>query len=127
MTEPDALLLADPSIPTIVLAGKSWPVPHLAPRQNRIVGPLLIERIRGISKLTTEAVDDLTTIAFWALQRGHRALTREEFDEMPVGIDELLAALGVIGKQTGLFRDAKPGENGTPLPLADTTSPTGTP
>jgi hypothetical protein len=107
---------------TITLAGRHWPIPTLAPRQNRIVIPALLEVIpkiicarseasdgTGFSQLAryldTQTYDRLTEIVFMALTRAHPALTRAEFDDMSIDTAELLAALNPIARAAGLYRD----------------------
>jgi hypothetical protein len=107
---------------TITLAGKHWPVPTLAPRQNRTVVPALLEVIpkiihaRGDASdvtgfaqlaryLDTQTYDRITEIAFMALTRAHPALTRAEFDDMSVDTAELLGALNPIARAAGLYRE----------------------
>jgi len=134
-TEPDKKLLDDPSTLTIKLDGKSWPVPKLAPKQNKIVVPLILEltpriteAMRSVKKpaegadrdvvgefmesyltalqkvMTERDMTNLYTIVYWALERGHKGLSREEFDDMPIGALEAVEAVTVITKQTGVFR-----------------------
>jgi hypothetical protein len=107
---------------TITLAGKHWPIPTLAPRQNRIVVPALLEVIPKIMRargeaadatgfaqlaryLDTQTYDRLTEITFMALTRAHPALTRAEFDDMCVDTAEILAALNPIARAAGLYRE----------------------
>ena len=75
-------------------------MPLLAPRQNRIVVP-------GLMKLATLATADyglLCEIVFAALTRGCPHLSREEFEEWPIPLFELIQALPVISRQTGMMR-----------------------
>lgn len=110
--------------PAITLAGREWPVPLLAPRQNRIVVPALLELIPKILRardeaaargetgslaqvsryLDTAAYDRLTEVAFTALTRAHPALARTEFDDLPIDTFELIAAVRTIALQAGLIR-----------------------
>jgi hypothetical protein len=108
------------TIPTITLAGKQWPVPQLAPRQNRIVVPALLEIVPKIVEaraqagntglgevayyLDTAIYDRLTDVVYFALTRAHPQLSRAEFDDMPIDTTELFAALSVIASQAGLLR-----------------------
>lgn len=104
-------------IPTIRLAGRDWPVPTLAPRQNRIVVPALFDLVPKIRRACNEsgfagfarhfdtaAFDALSEIAFLALTRAHPEMSRAEFDDMPIDTLELLAAVRIIARQAGLFR-----------------------
>jgi hypothetical protein len=109
--------------PGITLAGKRWPVPRLAPRQNRVIVPILLRLIPRIIKARDDAVaaqdsdlvylsrfvdeatyGELTTLAYTALTRGNPDLIRHDFDDMPVETLELVAAVFVIARQAGLLR-----------------------
>ncbi len=89
-TEPNALLL-DGTTPTIKLAGRDWPVPLLAPRQNRIVVPAIGRWARaGDPAFSTEQYDEAIAIVHAALTRAHPTLTREEFEDwadLDAGLD----------------------------------------
>jgi hypothetical protein len=88
--------------PTVVLAERVWPIPELAPRQNRIILPLLV-----YSKDWDYGV--LADVAFVALTRAHPNLTKAEFDGLPIPQSELVEALPVIKDQTGFFhKNPKP-------------------
>ncbi len=109
------------TVPMIVLAGREWPIPRLAPKQNRIVAPALLELIPRILRardefaagdgsfaqmaryLDTASFDRLCDIAFVALTRAAPALSRAEFDDMPIDTLELIAAVRVIARQAGLL------------------------
>jgi hypothetical protein len=139
MTEPNAELL-DGRTPTIPLAGKEWPVPLLAPRQNRIVVPLIMRHAASLSALikggkisleslakllTTEVYDALAEVSYCALTRAHK-ISRDEFNDMPIETMDLIMAFFVVATQTGLIRPAKPGEQVLGEEMAATQS-TGTP
>jgi len=82
-----------------MIAGREWRVPLFAPRQNRIVVPALL-------RLGTDAAahyELLLEIAFAALTRADPGIAREEFDEWPIATHELIDALPIIAKQTGLM------------------------
>jgi hypothetical protein len=85
--------------PVIVIGGRAWPVPHLAPRQNRIVAPLLM----GLAQSRESYYADLCEITFAALTRAHPALSRDAFDDMPIPLWELTEAVAVVVKQSGVF------------------------
>lgn len=109
---------------TITLAGKEWVLPKLAPRQNRIVVPALLQLVPKILKardelnaagakgsfatlaqyLDTKSYDTLAGLVFAALTRAHASLTREDFDDMAVDTFELLAAVVPIARAAGLIR-----------------------
>jgi hypothetical protein len=132
MTEPNKELLSDERIPTATLAGQKWPVPKMAIRQCEVVVPLIVKRMAdvagGPAGLTAEVIHDLATVVFWGLERGHKGLTREEFDEMPIDLTDLIDAMLVVSRQTGLLKPGKLEVNGT-SPLGQTvplaSSPTG--
>jgi hypothetical protein len=109
--------------PVITLAGKSWPVPRLAPRQNRIIVPALLRLIPRIVKAREQSVaaregdlaylsrfmeeqsyDQLATVAYTALTRANPELKRSDFDDMPIHTLELIASVIVIARQAGLLR-----------------------
>jgi hypothetical protein len=111
--------------PFIILAGKSWPVPRLAPRQNRVIVPILLRLIPRIIKARDDAVaaqdsdfaylsrfvdettyGELTTLAYTAVTRANPDLIRHDFDDMAVETLELVAAVFVIARQAGLLRPA---------------------
>lgn len=145
MTTPNRSLLDDPRTLTIELDGVKWPVPKLAPKQNEIVVPLILKTVPRIMQamvdikpvegeavdqtkrrveidlpklaavLTEQGTKDLYTIVYWALERGHKGLTKEEFEDMPIGVLDAVEAVMVVAKQTGVLRrsaggDTKPGE-----------------
>jgi hypothetical protein len=88
--------------PVITIAGRAWRIPLLAPRQNRMV----IAGLMALGRRPEVQYDTLLDIVFAALTRAHPTLPREEFDDWPIGTYELLDALPVIAKQTGLMRRA---------------------
>lgn len=133
-TEPNKKLLSDPRVPRITLDDQDWPIPKLAPAQLEIVLPLIDEVKKTLREYAPGAVIDadvihkLGTILCTALQKGHPDLTRDEFDQMPIGLSDLIDALPLVQKQSGCFRPAKPHEvNGVsdPLARAPQSSPTG--
>jgi hypothetical protein len=81
--------------PRITIAGKSWRIPLLAPRQNRAILPLLCAGPHDYHALCE--------IVFIALTRAHPGLTRDEFDDWPIPACELVDALPVIARQTGFL------------------------
>lgn len=110
-TEPNAQLLSDETIPRVRLAGCEWPIPPLAIRQNKHVLPLVLKwelALRGAAThderaalvLAPERVEDFQRIVFWGLDRGHRTLTIEEFEEWPMSLGELFDAAMVVVAQT---------------------------
>lgn len=158
--------------PCIRLAGQDWPIPLLAPRQNRIVVPAVTKitrRMRDIaeqkfaslkederqalidslgseaelrtrlwkvtdfsfeiiSALEPEFFDLVSDALYWSLTRAHPTLTRQQFDDMPIGMIEMVDAMGIIAQQTGMMRKVDPSAG--PLASAQQPSPssqTGTP
>ncbi|HLY04272.1 MAG TPA: hypothetical protein VKR31_00845 [Rhizomicrobium sp.] len=99
----------DDGHPCITIAGQEWPIPPLAPRQNRHVVAALM-RMGGDF---FAHYGDLVDAVFFALTRAHPDLARSEFEEWPIPVYELTAALPVITKQTGWL---KPGKNSTTEP-----------
>lgn len=111
-------------VPTITLAGREWPLPKLAPRQNRIVVPALVTLIPKILRardettaagetsalaglaryLDTQSYDALANIVFAALTRATPSLTRDAFDDMAADTSELLAAVAPIARAAGLLK-----------------------
>jgi hypothetical protein len=109
--------------PQVTLGGRSWPVPPLAVRQNRVIDPLILSLLPTFAALDAEQAalrlqakeyDALLLIAYTALTRAHPQLTREAFDEMPITLPELIGAFETIARQTGLFvkREATEGTPG---------------
>jgi hypothetical protein len=140
--------------PTIRLAGKDWPIPLLAPRQNRLVVPAvskvtkrmrdiaeaklgriaadekadllaqlgsdaaLRKRIWEITDFSFEMAQDLEPAVFdiiadaiyWALTRAHPQLTRAQFDDLPIGMLEMIDAIGIVAQQTGMMKRADPSD-----------------
>jgi hypothetical protein len=87
----------------IVIAGRSRPIPFLAPRQNRIVVP----RLMALGARPAADYDNLLEIVFAALTRAHPSLSRHAFDNWPIATFELLDALATIARQTGLMSGAR--------------------
>lgn len=126
MVEPNPQLLGDPTVPTITLAGKAWPVPMLAPKQNKHVVPTILKVVphvlaagdgkgkfdldRFAKAMDTTTYDALILVTWMALTRAHPSMTREEFEEMPIGTMELVLAVLIIAQQTGVIRPGKAGE-----------------
>jgi hypothetical protein len=95
-------------------------VPVLAPKQNRIVVPALLELVPKMIRAREEAgassfaqlaryldaaaYDRLCDLVFSALTRALPGLTRAEFDEMPIDTLELVQAVRVIALQAGLLK-----------------------
>lgn len=133
--------------PVITLAGREWFVPVLVWKQLRVVtGPLqsVLPKIQeagvryqsgdpqGVLELMTDgALDTLFEIALSALTRAYPAITEEALEELTILPQELVAAMPVIGQQSGIFKRSngndQPGEaEGTdqPSPTSTTSSVT---
>jgi hypothetical protein len=105
--------------PVITLAGREWPVPLLAPRQNRVVLPGFL----AMGDTAWKHYDTLCDVVFAALTRTKSQLDRDEFDDWPIATYELLDALPVIAKQTGFLErrrnsadPTKPGSQSIDVP-----------
>ena len=151
--------------PCIWLNGRNWPIPLLAPRQNRIVVPAIAKitkRMRDIAEqklgsldaqekaeliaalgsetelrkrlwrvtdfsfeiiagLEAEFFDLVSDALYWSLTRAHPALTRQQFDDMPIGMIEMVDAVGIIAQQTGMMRRTE--DTAGPLATGEQPSP----
>lgn len=131
MTEPNQVEL-EKGTKTVQLAGKNWPIPQLAPRQNRVVVPALMKVLPDlmaikngdISQFDTELYSLLLDISFHALTRAHKELTRNEFEDMPITTEELILASEVVADATGVIKK-KPVVSSTQS-MQPPDSPTGT-
>lgn len=105
-TVPNAELLGKDDVLHIKLAGQEWPVPLLAPRQNNIIVPLFMRHAGQPSAdlFTQERMQEISTIVFTALTRGHKSITRDEFDDMPISFPEMIDALEAIRIQARMFK-----------------------
>jgi hypothetical protein len=86
--------------PVIIIAGRGWPVPLLAPRQNRVVVPALMR----LGEQPAQHYEDLLEAVFAALTRAQPMLDRAEFEDWPIATWELVEAIPVIAIQTGLLK-----------------------
>lgn len=114
---------------SLSLGGKTWALPKLAPKQNRIVVPLAMEYIPRIADAYKAAridpedeakgyrridlikpfadpksQDELGTMVFTALTRGSPQFTREEFDELPINLEDLLGVAAQVARACGVMR-----------------------
>jgi hypothetical protein len=129
--------LDDDGNPTVALGGKTWSIPQLAAKQNKIIDPLImvmlpifaelnVDKTAALTKIVTTQYDNLLDVAFHAIRRAKPETTREQFLDLPVTLPELIAAFSVIVKQTGMFAPAQSGEArgaGSPLPTGTESSP----
>jgi hypothetical protein len=122
----------------VVLGGKSWPVPVLAAKQNKIIDPLILrllpvfaewrnDRAGALAKLDAPCYDALLEVAFVAVSVASPGVTREAFLELPITLPELITAFSVIACQTGVFqKENTPGEAaGAERPLTEPSTGTG--
>ena len=122
--------------PKILLAGKEWAIPALAPKQARHVVPSMMKIIPLVGKVQAavtiepggeikadqklmmsamasideDAFEAVSTCIFWSLKRGYPQLGQGEFDEMPISLPEMLNALPVIMQQIGFIKPKAAGE-----------------
>ena len=142
MTEPNADLLADPTVPTIELDGKRWPIPRLSLEQISEILPLIERRsarikaaqVAGETPPIGELFPDMATVVFLGLRRGHDKLSRAEFDKMGMDMDALRFAFELVCNQTKAYKPAAPRDPRLGPDLAETlpggapgSSQTGTP
>jgi len=110
------------AVPAITLGGRAWPLPKLAPRQNRIVVPALLALVPKILQardaadkagetgsyatlaryLDTGMYDTLSALVYTALTRATPSLARDAFDDMAIDTFELLAAVHPVARAAGL-------------------------
>ncbi|HUK60244.1 MAG TPA: hypothetical protein VLV50_13520 [Stellaceae bacterium] len=90
----------------VTLAGRSWVIADLAPRQFRKVIPAVLglAAVKRADDLDEEAIDRLLDALYWALTRNYPDLTRDEFLDLPIKLTELLAALAPLAKAAGIER-----------------------
>jgi hypothetical protein len=105
-TEPNQAAI-DAGAPTITLAGKAWPIPMLAVRQNRLVVPAVRVWAKDAAGVfdSTPAYDNALSAIFNALLRAHPDITRAEFDELEITAPEVNGSFVVIAIATGLFTE----------------------
>jgi hypothetical protein len=103
--------------PVILLAAREWFVPVLAMRQSRIVVPGLLRLMpllsvlqsgepSAMAKFSEEDFGVVITVVHAALTRAYPAFTMDDFLDMQISTPELIAALGVVTRQTGFFKPA---------------------
>jgi hypothetical protein len=114
--------------PVVALGGREFFVPMLALRQARIVVPGLLNlmpRLNAIqerigagdplaaSLLAQEDVELMIDVVHCGLTRAYPTFLRDDLLDLEAGFVDLVAALGVMAKQSGLFAPAgahPPGE-----------------
>lgn len=142
MQEPSQTLLDQrPKLLVIPFDGKDYPVPLLAPKQNRVVVPIIMRLMPRFNKLFSDGkvsldrlsevldektYDELLEMYFLALNRAHQ-ISRAEFESTSVPTIDLISGFNIILKATGLFKEAPAGfalmgeAKGPPSPQTGTT------
>lgn len=101
-------------VPTVTLGGREFPIPELAVRQLRKVRrPMidlsnLIVNSHGVGNVLLDLSDEeydrlVIDTVYWALTRGTKDLTKEEFLDLSASESELMTAWVVARKQAGAF------------------------
>ena len=136
--------MSDPvnNVPTIHLAGRDWPIPKLAIKQNRVVVPLVLKLVPELSQIfaaiaaaeqsghtmpqidiSEETFDRIATVVYTATTRATPGFARAEFDNLEIDLFELVEALNVVITQSGAFkRNAAPGEAKATMEISTSTS-----
>lgn len=132
MTEPAEF--DEKTTPAVQLAGKTWPIPLLAPRQLRVCRRQIIDVTEAIAPDVVALADDPATIAeagastgdkvmslpnmlwerlmevvFWGMTRAHPNLKWEEFLDLPITDADMFRAFLVVRKQSGVYTEPKEG------------------
>lgn len=117
MTEPNQKWLSDESIPRVKLLGKQWPIPHMAIKQNNVIAPIIWARQERAKKhreiieaggtltVTEEMMVEMATVVYQGLTRGHKEFTRAEFDDWELDVFDMLTAVPIVLRQTGLLKN----------------------
>lgn len=110
--------------PTVKLGALELFVPVLALRQTRIVVPGIMQLMPRLNEIQREladgnqagallAVDDVDLIidvVHAALTRAYPQMTRDDLLDLDASFPQLVSAMGIIARQTGLFASVAPGE-----------------
>jgi hypothetical protein len=130
--------------PSIKIGGQVFYIPRLALKQNRVVVSALkmilplISKIEVISRspnpgaamLDNFPIDDssvelIANAVYAAITRARPDFARADFDDLEMGIDELILALPVVMQQSFAFMKTTGGEpaapSGEPIPEASST------
>ena len=86
----------------VTLGGQQWTVPPLSLRQ--VLGIAThIPKLAGITadNMSGERLEPLCEVVRIGLQKAHPELTRDQFYDMHITINELIAALPVVVEQGG--------------------------
>lgn len=103
--------------PKITLAGKTFPIPMLAPRQSRKLVPFAFKMgsyLNNTSGLEETDFDEMIGMIAVGLSRTRPDKTvpelTEELMDMPITLDEMQAALQTIFEQTGVVKRVAAGD-----------------
>lgn len=99
---------------SVFLAGKSWDIPQLPAKTNKVIDPLILRLLpvfsghdsdsaEALAKLDETHYALLLEIAFQAMNAYENLVPREEFLNWPITLRELVAAFPVVAQQTGIF------------------------
>lgn len=116
--------MAEGDVPKIKLGGKEWPIPEFPWRVTKKILPLMskIGRI-DTSNVTEETMDNLTSVMFLAVSVGTPDLKRDDFENMPLKLPEMIIAIPVITAAADLkMVEVKPGEEQVQAPTTGPTS-----
>jgi hypothetical protein len=122
-----------PDIPVVHLAGRDWPIPKLAVKQNRVVTPAITKMLPQLGRffaatealaqgdgaallpleVSQETFDLMSDAVYAALTRATPGLARAEFDNLPISFFDLISALAVVVQQSGSFKHTAPGDTPT--------------
>lgn len=124
--------------PVARLGGMDFFVPMLALRQSRIVVPAILRLVPRLDELQQAAkagaasisladVDLIIDVVHTALTRAYPAMTRDDLLDREATFPELITAVAIVARQTGLFAAAGAGEaQGTKETQANPPSPIST-
>jgi hypothetical protein len=71
-----------------------------------------LDALRAVGDLDEAKIDRLVEAYYVALTRAHPELTREEWEELPVTVVEMIDALPLLARAAGLVprKEGSPGE-----------------
>jgi hypothetical protein len=113
--------------PVVGLAGQEFFVPLLALRQARVVVPGLLKLMPRLNAIQTrigagdplaatlldrDDVELMIDVVHCGLTRAYPDFARDDLLDLQAGFTELVAALGIIARQTGLFAPADAPQSG---------------
>lgn len=113
--------------PKVTLGGKEWPIPKLAPRQQRLIVPALLAIMPTLGmiiaaveskdpmaiaqmQVNDDVYDKIVDVVYAALTRADPELKKEDFLDIAIDARDMFAALPVVMAQTGMMERAKPGD-----------------